>query len=235
MFSFTSTIRFSEVDMNRKLSLSSIVNYFQDCSTFQSEAIGLGFDYLANIHRVWLMSAWQIVIYRLPSFGETIQIGTWAHSFDALYGNRNFVLIDESGQTIVAANSVWVFADTETGRPVKIRPEDLAGYETAPPFPMEYAGRKIAIPSDSEQSPPFQITQSYMDYNRHVNNGQYIRMAESYLPENFTVGEFRADYRKSSYLGDMIYPHRSLSDTTCTIVLADADGKPYTTVQFLKK
>lgn len=220
--------------MNRKLSLSSIVNYFQDCSTFHSEAIGLGFDYLAQVHRVWLMSAWQVVIYRLPSFGETIKIGTWAHSFDALYGNRNFVLVDANGQTIVAANSVWVYADTGTGRPVKIQPENISAYEINAPFPMEYAGRKIAIPSDSEVLPEFCITQSQMDYNRHVNNAQYIRMAEAYLPEGFVVKEFRADYRKSAYLGDTIQPHRTITDSSCTIVLCDTDDKPYTTVQFLK-
>lgn len=233
MFSFDSTIRFSEVDLQRRLSLSAIVNYFQDCSTFQSEAIGLGFDHLTKLHRVWLMSAWQVIIHRHPSFGEHIRIGTWAHSFDAFYGGRNFVLVDATGKTVVAANSIWVFADTETGRPVKLTPADVTGYELEPPYPMDYAGRKIALPEESELLPAFPIVQSQLDYNRHVNNGQYIRMAESYLPDGFSVGEFRADYRKSAHLGDSIYPHRHLTDTSCTIVLADEAGKPYTTVQFL--
>lgn len=233
MFSFDSTIRFSEVDLQRRLSLSAIVNYFQDCSTFQSEAIGLGFDHLAELHRVWLMSAWQVIIHRLPSFGEHIRIGTWAHSFDAFYGGRNFVLIDADGNTVVAANSIWVFADTQTGRPAKLTAADVAGYELEPPYPMTYAGRKIALPEEAELLPAFPIVQSQLDCNRHVNNSQYIRMAEAYLPDGFFVGEFRADYRKSAYLGDIIYPHRRLTDTTCTIVLADEAGKPYTTVQFL--
>ena len=72
MYSFTSNIRFSEVDIERNLSLSSIVNYFQDCSTFHSEAVDRGFDYLAKHERVWLMSAWQVIIYRHPRFGERI-------------------------------------------------------------------------------------------------------------------------------------------------------------------
>ena len=35
-------IRFSEVDHTRRITLPGIVNYFQDCSTFQSEDRGLG-------------------------------------------------------------------------------------------------------------------------------------------------------------------------------------------------
>ena len=35
-------IRYSEVDGERKLTIPNLVNYFQDCSTFQSEELGVG-------------------------------------------------------------------------------------------------------------------------------------------------------------------------------------------------
>ena len=38
-------IRFSEVDHTRRITLPGIVNYFQDCSTFQSEDLGLGIEH----------------------------------------------------------------------------------------------------------------------------------------------------------------------------------------------
>lgn len=79
------------------------------------------------------------------------------------------------------------------------------------------------------------VTAAHLDYNRHVNNGQYIRMAENFLPDDFEVGEFRADYRKSALLHDVIYPLVTLEENICTVVLADADHKPYTTVQFIRK
>lgn len=46
MYTFESRVRFSEVDHTEMLTLPSLVNYFQDCSTFQSEDIGLGIDVL---------------------------------------------------------------------------------------------------------------------------------------------------------------------------------------------
>ena len=235
MYSFTSNIRFSEVAPDRTLTISSLINYFQDCSTFQSEALGVGFDYLEPLHRVWLLSAWQVVIYRLPKLGDFVRIGTWAHAFSPLTGDRNFILLDEQGETLAVANSVWVYADTQTGWPTKILPENIAAYETAAPYPMEYAPRKISLPKDYSEQDAILVTSAHLDYNRHVNNGQYIRMAESFLPEGFEVGEFRADYRKSALLHDSIHPLVTIGETTCTVVLADAEHKPYTTVQFIRK
>ena len=42
MYTFESRVRFSEADHTELLTLPGLVNYFQDCSTFQSEDIGYG-------------------------------------------------------------------------------------------------------------------------------------------------------------------------------------------------
>ena len=147
----------------------------------------------------------------------------------------HIVLMDSMvTQTLAVANSIWVYADTQTGKPTKISAEHIVGYELAPPYPMEYAPRKIALPTDYTVSQPFTVTQAHLDYNQHVNNGQYIRMAEAFLPLDFPVKEFRADYRKSAVLHDEIYPLISMSEQNCTILLANAEHKPYTTIQFIK-
>ena len=39
MYTFQSQVRYSELDSDRKLSIASIVDYFQDCSTFHSETL----------------------------------------------------------------------------------------------------------------------------------------------------------------------------------------------------
>lgn len=39
MYSFKSKIRYSETDSRGRLSLEALLDYFQDCSAFQSEAL----------------------------------------------------------------------------------------------------------------------------------------------------------------------------------------------------
>ena len=83
-------IRFSEVDHTRRITLPGIVNYFQDCSTFQSEDLGLGIEHCSEKKRAWILSSWQVVVERYPKIGEKIQTSTWSTDFNGLFGERNF-------------------------------------------------------------------------------------------------------------------------------------------------
>lgn len=113
MYTFDSRVRYSEIDHTGNMTLPALINYFQDCSTFQSEDIGLGTEVLKAKKKAWILSYWQIVIERLPALGERITAGTFATEFKGLYGNRNFVLDDARGNRLAYANSVWVFMDME--------------------------------------------------------------------------------------------------------------------------
>jgi acyl-ACP thioesterase len=232
MYSFKSRVRYSEIDRDKKMDMYSIINYFQDCSTFQSEDIGMGLAYLEKNKRVWLMNAWQIIINRFPALGEEIIVSTWAYDFNNMYGYRNFLIEDSNGQAAAAANSIWVYMDTESCHPIKVTEADIRGYSPEPKFDMDYAPRKIIIPKTLESLTGFPVTRSNIDTNDHVNNGQYIKMAEEFLPAGFAIGQMRAEYRMSAVLGDIIVPMVCKEDSTYTVVLANTEGKPFTIIEF---
>ena len=76
MYAFDSRIRYSETDSEGYLTLDALLNYFQDCSTFHSEDVGLGIGYMKEIGQVWVLSSWQIVVNRYPKLGEKVKIVT---------------------------------------------------------------------------------------------------------------------------------------------------------------
>ena len=49
MYAFDSRIRYSETDSEGRLTLNALLNYFQDCSTFHSEDVGLGIGYMLSL------------------------------------------------------------------------------------------------------------------------------------------------------------------------------------------
>ncbi len=232
MYSFNSRVRYSEVDKDKQMDLYSIINYFQDCSTFQSEDIGKGLEYLEANKRVWLMNAWQIIVNRFPTLGEEITISTWAYDFKNMYGYRNFMIKDSKDQVAAVANSIWVFMDTESYRPVKVTESDIRDYISEEKFDMEYAPRKIVVPDNLTALEGFSVIRSNIDTNNHVNNGQYIKMAEEFLPSGFRIKQMRAEYRMSAVLGDIIVPMVNNDKDTYTVVLASMDGKPFTIIEF---
>lgn len=230
-YSFDSRVRFSETGEDKKLTLNSIINYFQDCSTFHSETIGVGMDFLAERKQAWVLSAWQIVVKRYPSLCENIKITTWPYDFRRFFGDRNFIMEDEQGNRLAYANTLWTFIDMETGHPVKVDEEQVKVYELEEKLDMEYAPRKISIPSDSAEFPSFTVKSHHLDTNHHVNNGQYILMAQEYIPVGFTVKEMRAEYKKQAVLDDVIVPKVAEENGIFTVVLGSPSGEIYAIVE----
>ncbi|MEE0421060.1 MAG: thioesterase [Lachnospiraceae bacterium] len=232
IYQFESRVRYSEVDRHQNLTLNAIINYFQDCSTFHSEHIGLGLSYMEEHQKAWVLSSWQIVIHRNLKFGEPITVQTWPYDFKGFMGSRNFALLDEEGKRVVSANSLWSFLDAGTGRPVKVAPEQIRGYVLEEKLPMKYAPRKIALPKQMEEMGQITVQNHHLDTNNHVNNGQYVQMAYEFLPEQFVLRQMRAEYKKQAKLHDHLVPWVKLEEKSCTVVLCGEDRTPYAVVSF---
>ena len=201
MYQFDSRVRYSETDEEWRLSLTGILNYFQDCSTFQSEDLGMGVRYLTEHGRAWWLTSWQIVIDRYPVLGEKIVISTWPYDFKGIYGYRNFTLQDQEGGYLARAASVWFFFDTVRQKPARITPEDIRGYgEAQPRLTMDYASRKIALPEEYEERPRILVSRHHLDTNHHVNNARYVEIARESLPQEISVKELRVEYKKAAVL-----------------------------------
>ena len=227
MYKFESKIRYSEVDETGCLAIPKIVDYFQDCSNFQSDLLGVGREFLEEKHLAWVLSFWQIVIERRPKQGESIRIGTFPYEFKGIMGMRNFLLEDMQGRRIVSANSIWTLLDMKSGRPVKAGEDIVGKYPLEEKLPIEYASRKVSIPEEGTVLAPVTIGRERLDTNRHMNNAQYISIAMNYIPCHLEIKELRVEYKKQAYLGDEIYPFVASIDGGLAISLRDKAGQPY--------
>jgi acyl-ACP thioesterase len=232
MYSFDSRIRYSETDSEGRLTLMALLNYFQDCSTFQSEDAGVGVQYCKDRNVVWVLNAWQIVPIRLPKYGERVRIGTAPYDFQKFMGFRNFMMFDEDGNYLAKANSVWSLIDISTERFVVPDEAMIKGYPKEERIPMEYAGRKINFPKESERMEPISVLPHHLDSNHHVNNGQYVSMALEFLPADVTIRQLRAEYKKQAFLGDVIHPFVAREESRITVALMDGQGKTFAIVEF---
>lgn len=235
MYTFDGRIRFSEVDSEGKLTLASLLNYFQDCSTFHSEDLGMGVDYLKEKNMVWVLSSWQIVVDEYPSLCEKVKVGTLPYGFKGFLGYRNFAMMDMDGKFFARANSLWSLLNLETGRPTMPTQKMLDGYVLEEKLPMDYAPRKIVVPEGGESCEPIVVKKHHLDTNHHVNNGQYVDMALEFLSGDFVIGQMRAEYKQQAFLDDVLYPYVARNEKQYVISLMDDKGRPYVVVEFLGK
>ena len=59
---------------------------------------------------------------------------------------------------------------------------------------------------EGEEQHPIKVLRADIDYNKHLNNANYVRMAMELLPENFVVNGLRVEYRVAAKLGDCLIP-----------------------------
>lgn len=233
MYTFDGRVRYSEVGIDGNMTLESIIDYFQDASTFHSEDVGMGVEYFKSIHQVWVLSAWQICVNRYPHLCEKIVTGTVPYEFHGFMGCRNFIMETAEGEVLAYANSIWTLLDTEKMRPVKSSMEMMERYGIGERYPMDYAPRRIAIQQNGENKAPFRVKQHHLDTNAHVNNGQYVRMAMDQIPADFVISQVRVEYRKQAVLDNEIIPYVAVNeDADCyTVALNDTDGQAYCVVE----
>lgn len=232
MYSFQTRVRYSECNEKHEASLAALLDYLQDCCTFQSEQLKIGVEYLGAHHVAWILSSWQVDILRYPKLGEQLTIYTWPYDMKDFYGFRNFKIGDALGEVILKADSVWVFIDTQTGRPIRPIPEMVEKYPPEPKLDMEYLGRKLPALPEGEKKTSIYVPHYFIDTNRHMNNAKYILMGEEFLPEGFEVHRLRAEYKKAAVLGDVICPEVAAEPACVSVKLCDENGGAYANIIF---
>lgn len=229
MYSFTSRIRYSETDAFGRLSPEKLIDYFQDCSTFQSEDYEIGIKHLQKRNLAWIIVYWRVEINRMPSLGEDVRIGTMPYSMKGGIGLRNFLLETADGERLAAANSVWTLVDTTTMHPVRIPADIIEKYQTENKLDMKYDSRKIRVPDlPGKKRSPVIVREYHLDTNQHMNNGQYVRIATGLLPAEKEAAVIRIEYRRQAVLGDRIIPvvYEESPSAVC-VSLNSEDGEPF--------
>ena len=236
MYSFDSTVRYSETDEKGRLSLTAMIDYLQDCSTFQSENLGVGLDYLKNENRGWFLAAWMIEIISLPRFTDRIRISTWAYDFKGIYGYRSFTICSPDGEVYVRADSLWFLFDTLLSCPVRLAEKETAPYlaQAGTRLDMPAMERKIRIEGEGRKTESITGMKHHLDTNHHVNNAQYVAMAREAVAEDFKISRLDAQYVKAAVLGDVICPSVHRVPEGFIVELLSLTGDPYAVIKMWK-
>ena len=71
-----------------------------------------------------------------------------------------------------------------------------------------------------------------IDYNHHMNNANYVRIAMELLPQDFEVKNLRVEYRIAAKLGDRLTPTLYPIDGGHIVSLA-IDSQPSAIIEFM--
>ncbi|KAG2713201.1 hypothetical protein I3843_04G156400 [Carya illinoinensis] len=207
------SIRSYEIGADRTASIETLMNHLQETALNHVKGAGLlgdGFGSTPEMCKknlIWVVTRMQVVVDRYPTWGDVVQVDTWASPSGKNGMRRDWVLLDsKTGKTLTRASSIWVMMNKQTRKLSKI-PEEVRG-EIEPYFMdtvpvVEEDSRKLQKLDDNTAdyvrtglSPRW----SDLDVNQHVNNVKYIGwiLESAPLPilESYELSAMTLEYRR---------------------------------------
>lgn len=229
---FSSIVSSSQTDRNGRMKLFSALQWMQDCSVIAFMADSAFCEWLQENQVTPVVNFRQLEVLRVPTLMEKLTCETFVYDVQGALGYRNTVIYDAQGQACYKTWVIAAYANLETGRLSRIPREVQASLQFPPRLDMSYGSRKIALP-DTPLTPlePIRVQRNDIDYNNHVNNAQYIRMALELLPGDFEVSGLRVEYRKAVMPGSIISPSIALGPASASIVL-EVEGTVCCLIEF---
>ena len=234
MYTYKTMVSFSRLDREGKVPCHEILNYLQDCSTFQSQSLGVGAEYLKKKNRAWVLLAYKIQIVRELRLGEEIEVGTCPTDFGKIMATRQFFIKDKDGEFIVKAESIWSLIDIKKRMPVRITDDDVNKYRKETAFDSIGVSRKISFSGQKESIGKVEVQSIDIDTNGHVNNANYLRMIYDYLPKNETYNQLEIVYNKEALEGETIICTKYKEEDGLGISMESADGEIHAQIRFTK-
>lgn len=219
MYSLKNKVTISACDSEGCLKLYSALQMMQDCSELWIDSEPGVKQYFTEQNMTQLLVFREVEIVRVPRYKEELTVSTSVYDMKPMFGFRNTFIYDADGNPCYRTWSMGAFVDKSTGRLKRIGEATLKTINLEPQLAMRYGDRRIAVPKEGGvQCEPIRVLKGDIDYNRHVNNANYIRMAMELLRDDFSVGALRVDYKVATKRGDVLVPTLYDSgDTACVV------------------
>ena len=241
MYSLKYKVTTSTCDSEGRLKLYSALQMMQDCSEMWIDSEPGVKQYFAEQNMAQLLASRQVEVIRVPEYKEELTVTSTVYGMKLMFGFRNTFIYDAEGNPCYKTWSMGAFVDKSNGRLKRVDDATIASMTLEPQLEMNYKDRRIILPKeDGTTLDPIRVLRADIDYNKHLNNANYIRMAMELLPEDFEVKGLRVEYRVPAKLSDMLIPTLFKIDGGIIISLAIGNevsaviefmsscGEPYT-------
>ena len=235
MYTLNYKVTTSTCDNEGKLKLYSALQMMQDCSEMWIDSEPTARKFFNDNNMTQLLATRQVEVVRVPRFKEDLTVTTSIYEVLPMYGFRNTFIRDAQGQPCYRTWSMGAFVDLATGKLARLSEDAIASLTLEAKQEMNYRGRRIILPKqDGTVLEPVTVMRADIDYNRHMNNANYVRIAMELLPEGFEVHDMRVEYRIAAKQGDLLTPTLYPIDGGYIVSLA-IDNQPCAIIEFLTR
>ena len=198
-------VHYYETNCRLECKMSSIINYFCDIGTKQSEELGVGIDYLTERRLAYVFYRYDIKVNRYPKYGEKIKVVTMAKSFKKFYASRAYEIYDENNEKIVEGEGIFLLINIDRRRALRIPEDQYIAYRVDIENCPDIKITKLEKLTNEVDRSNFKVRYGDIDSNMHVNNVKYVEWAVESLPLdivlNYELKELSVVFEKECRYG----------------------------------
>lgn len=221
-WSKTYPIKYYEMDFNRELKPSALLNFMQDMATLNAEMLGFGPSFVFPRNYAWFLIKYRMDFDEYPRAIDDILIKTEPRGITKILASRDFELwTTDNKKRFGKITSQWMMIDLATKNILPL----AKIVDTMPPFEkretdLQFLKVKPPVKIDFEKT--FEIRYDDIDVNQHVNNANYIIWALETIPYDFKTAHriktLDIIYKKEIAFGNNVLSQIELIEETKTSI-----------------
>ena len=232
-------VHYYEVNYRLESTITSIINYFSDIGTKQSEELGVGIEYMLSKGLTWVFYKYNIKVNKAPKYGEILKVKTRPAGFKKFYALRKYEIFNRQGEKLVEGEAVFLLIDINKRRAVRIPEDQYIAYDVKLDENCEIDISKLETITKDTYSKYFYTRYSDIDSNMHVNNVKYVEWAIETIPlevaTNYNIKELTVVFQKECKYGVKIKSSceiKEKSDEQLTVLhkIENEDGTQLTSL-----
>lgn len=199
------SLRAADFDRWSNLRPAAIMDLFQDIAGRHANELGVGFKAMLEKNIVWVLVRLRFRILKDAQMYQRVCVRTWPLPPDRVGCQREYLICDENGETIVEGSSEWVHMDISARRII------AGGFN----YPLSefceernFPGRFPRIRGFESEGDVYTFLPPYSDFdmNGHVNNTKYANFVMDALPpeEGQKLKEFMIEYHREVLPGEKL-------------------------------
>ncbi|MCG7409667.1 thioesterase [Paenibacillus sp. ACRRX] len=220
-------------DYKKDCKLSTLLEWMQRAGDADITQSGIILEELMQRGMAWMLTTVDLEIYRMPRYGETIQLDTWHKGSKGVQWLRDFRIYGPDQEQVAQARTVWVLVDLNKRRilrasalPYEVQPHTSDSVGEVP--------ERVEIPSNIllDHAYDLKVRQSSIDMNGHMNNTKFADVClDALTVKRLDAGitRFRITYHQEARLDEEITVFRScgVDSGSCFVSGRSGEGKKY--------
>lgn len=215
-----------DVDIASRITIESLLKYFQEAAWNHADHLGLGYSHLRRHGQLWMLSRIMVVVESYPKWGQRVAVRTWPCGSRSLLALRDFELLDPKGHRLAAATSGWLVFDQQSRRPLRVEPI-LGSIRVFPEHrSIGCDAPKLAAVGTSSTPTVLQVKYSDLDLNDHVNNAAYAR---------WILDSYPVDYHRTHHIRNLSINFLAELDGSDSVELGSGDMKDFHVMHTIRR